>query len=88
MLKFKAVVLLGVSAVVAAAALILVLTNMGDPWDLHFYWRNVSLRPGWMLLIAGVVGCLIWRVCRVCVPAGITALRAAKRAGKTKDAPK
>lgn len=87
MLKFKAIVFLGLSAVLVIAALILVVMNMGDLWELHFYWRQVNVRRGLMLLIAGVVGCVIWVVCRACLPAGITALRAAKRANKAKDAP-
>jgi len=81
--KIKAVVLLGVSLLVVAGATVLVLTNMsGEPWKVFVFWKDVAVRRGTVLLLAGVCGWLTWLLLRTCLPIGMRALRAAKQQDK------
>ena len=86
--KVKAIVFLGASVVVAAAALVLVLMNLGDSWTLHFYWKSVQFSRALVLLGAGCAGIAVWLILRRCLPAGIRALRAVKAGAKSKAAEK
>jgi len=84
--KLKAVVFLGASLLVAAGAMVLVLTNMsGEPWKVFVFWKDVAVRRGTVLLLAGVCGWLTWLLLRTCLPVGMRALRAAKQQDKAES---
>ena len=86
--KLKAIVLLGVCAVVLIAALWLLLGNLlTADWTLHVYaveFKNLPRR--WVLLAAAAVGVVVYLVMRYCLPAGWRALRAARGAARAKSA--
>ena len=68
-------VLLTIALLILAAAAILLVTNLGDPWTLHVYWSDRTLpRAAWLLLAAGG-GLVIWWTLRKVLPTGIAAGR-------------
>ena len=84
MVKLKAICLLGLGCVTLAAALIVVLSNMGNEWEVHLFFKSVSLRRGTMLTYAGVLGAVLWATWRWSIPAGIRAAKAWRKSGAAK----
>jgi len=71
----KGYVLLLLSVIVLAAAVVLLTMNLGDQWELHVYAKKVTLSRALYLLLAAVGGVLLWWILRKALPAGITNLR-------------
>jgi hypothetical protein len=76
--KLKAIFLLGIPAALLAAAMVLVLTNLGNSWILHLYTTDVTVARGLLMLIVAAAGAILWLLCRWMLPAGFRALRAVK----------
>jgi len=81
--KVKAIILLGVSGVLAGLALAIVLLNWVD-WNVHLVFVKTEMRSGTLLGFAAVAGCILWAVWRAAVPAGFAALREARKRERTK----
>ena len=84
MLKAKAIVLLGFSGLLIVGALFVAINNMGNRWPLHLFMWTVNPRAGMLMVYAGVAACVLWAIWRVCVPAGMKALRGSREATKAK----
>ncbi len=76
--KCKAIVLLGIPAILLIAAGVLVLMNLGDTWTLHLYSADVAVSRGLFMLIFGAAGVCLWLLCWWMLPAGMRAFRACR----------
>ncbi|NQU74996.1 MAG: hypothetical protein HQ546_01620 [Planctomycetes bacterium] len=84
MKKVKAIVLLGIPVLLFVAVLILILNNMDKDWRLKLFTTDiVGARRGVVLFLAAVVAVIVWSICRICLPAGIRAVRALKEKKQT-----
>ena len=82
--RFRIVILLGVPVLLLAAAMVLVLVNLGESWELHLYTRGVRASRGVLMLLIGAAAVGIALLCRWMLPAGLRALRA-RRQGLQQD---
>ena len=57
------------------AAGVLVLTNAGDRWTLHVYWKDIVMSRAVWLLLAGAGGAVVYLTVRKMLPRAIRDLR-------------
>ncbi len=86
MAKAKGIILLVVSGLLLTAAVVLVLTNLGNTSNVHFFWKTVEPSPStaWLLVVTAAVGAGLLAIWRRAIPAGLRSLRDAKRKGIVK----
>jgi hypothetical protein len=78
--KFKAIICLGIPALLLAAAMVLVLSNLSDVWVLHLYTKDVHVARSVLMLLIAAAGIILWLLCLWMLPVGRRAWRAAKAA--------
>ncbi len=83
-MKLKAIMLLGLCGVTLGGALFVVLTNMGNTWEVHLFWKTIPLKRGTMLLWAGTAGAVLWAIWRTALPAGFRAAKQCRKTGAAK----
>ena len=72
------------SALILAAAGILLLNNIGGEWQMQVFWRPVRMGPAAWLLLAAGGGVVLWWTCSKLLPASISSLRAGTRQRREK----
>jgi hypothetical protein len=86
--KFKAIVLLGIPAILLIAVAVLVLTNLGDTWTLHLYTTDISgISRGLFMVIFAAAGVCLFLLCWWMLPRGARALRAVRAKSRQAVAP-
>ena len=71
---------------ILVAAAILVITNIGGQWDMHFFWKPISLAPAAAMLVIGACGVVVWYTILKLVPAAMRRMREGKKASRIRDA--
>ena len=84
----KGYVFITVSAILLAAAAILLLTNFDNDWTLKVFWRDRTLPRATWLLLAAAGGVVVWWVAWKVLPKGIAALRDGSTARRSREAAK
>ena len=84
----KGYVFLTISVLILLAAAVLLVTNLGDKWTLHVFWRDRTLPRAAWLLLAAAGGVVIWWVAWKILPKGIAALREGSIARRSRETAK
>lgn len=82
--RFKAILLLVISALLFVAALLMVLLNLGNETQIHLYIETFTYGTGLTLLLAAVAGILLWAILKRSLPAGIRLLRSSGQVRRQK----
>ncbi len=82
--KAKAIVLLSLAGLLIIAAIVLVVTNIGNVWELHLYYRTVTLSRALVLLLTALIAIGLWALLRWMLPVGLHAARSASKISREK----
>ncbi len=75
-----------VSLLILVAAAILVITNIGGEWGMHFFWTPIDLSPAAAMIVIGACGVVVWYTIIRLIPAAIRRMREGKKASRLKEA--
>ncbi len=75
--------ILGLLILVAAG--ILLLSNIGGEWPMHFFWKPITLRPVVGMLLIGAAGVVVWYTVIRLLPSAVTTLRKGKSLQQAKE---
>jgi len=82
----KGYLLGGLTVLILVAAAVLLISNAGNAWELHVYFKTVSLSRSLILLLAGAGGLALYWTFRRLLPAAVRALRAGRRKREARGA--
>ena len=75
--------ILGLLILVAAG--ILLLSNIGGEWRMHFFWKPITLLPVVGMLLVGAAGVIVWYTIIRVLPSAIKTLRKGKSLQQAKE---
>lgn len=75
-----------VSLLILVAAAILVITNIGGQWPMHFFVVPIKPSPAAAMIVIGACGVVVWYTIIRLIPVAIRRMREGKKASRLKEA--
>ena len=75
-----------VALLILVAAAVLVITNIGGQWPMHFFVAPIKVSPAAAMIVIGACGVVVWYTIIRLIPVAIRRMREGKKASRLKEA--